>query len=136
MEFYKLERCSIGGSQGRLFTTQMTELYEDYAEFYQRYAGITYDCSDPEEPAFDVDQAKFEQKVTDVDQRVATIVCAAMDDCHTPESCYKLILLLGSLLDRPVVKEAFEKKYSVYTKLIESDFEHVKVREIIQNLIS
>ena len=46
-----------------------------------------------------------------------------MDDCHTPESCYKLILSLGSLIERPSIKAQFDPKYLAYAKMIEEDFE-------------
>lgn len=126
-EFYKLERCDIGGSKGRVLSTNIAEMYEDYMNFYQKFAGIPYDCTDPEDDSYDQDKEKMVEKVGDMDQRLATMLCEAVDDCHTPESCYKLMLVLGSIIDRPVIKADLEAKYPKYVEMIERDLDHIKV---------
>lgn len=112
---------------GRVLSSKLQDMYEEFTEFFQKFASIPYDCSDPEDDAFDIDEQKFHDKIADMDQRLSKIICTAMDDCHTPESCFKLILVLGNLLERPIIKSDFEPKYAQYVKMIEDDIDHIKV---------
>ncbi len=127
VEFYKLERIDIGGNKGKFLSAKIAELYNEFMDFFQRFGGLQYDCSDPEDDSFDVDEKLFEDKVLDVDQRLSAICTQAFDDCHTPESCYKLILTLGSLVDRPLIKQDLEPKYPEYVALMDKDMVNIKV---------
>ena len=126
-EYYKLERVDFGGSKGRFLTAQVQEVYEEFLEFYQQYNSIQYDVGDPEDDSFAEDYEKFKEKSKDNDQRLAAICVNAFDDCHTPESVYKLIMVLASLLDRSAIWEDLEPKFPQYIKMIEKDFDTVKV---------
>jgi len=106
-------------------------MYEDYTTFYQKFAGIPYDCTDPEDETYEEDKEKMLEKVGDIDKRLSTILCEAMDDCHTPESIYKLILVLGPIVDRPIIKTDFDQKYPKYVRMIEKDLEHIKVMTLM-----
>ncbi|CAG7732677.1 unnamed protein product [Allacma fusca] len=125
-EYYKLERVDFGGSKGRYLTAQVQEIYNEFLEFYQKYSAIQYDVSDPEDDSFVPDYEAFQEKVEDIDQRLAAVCVNAFDDCHTPESVYKLVQVLGSLLERPAIKNDIEPKYPEYIKMLEKDFDTVK----------
>ena len=135
-EYYKLERVDFGGSNGRSLTSQIQEIYAEFLEFYQKYGSLTYDVSDPEDDTFDKDYNEtFKERIMDNDHRLAAICVNAFEDCHTPESIFKLITILGTLLDRPVIKKDMEPKMPEYVKMIEADFEMIIVSGRILKLI-
>lgn len=68
MEFYKLERIDIGGDKGKYLSNVIKEIYDEFTGFYQKFGGITYDCSDPEDESFSADEKQFFDKVLDIDQ--------------------------------------------------------------------
>ena len=44
--------------------------------------------------------------------KLAAILCQAFDDCHNLESAFKLISIVGTVLERPKIKEEFTHKYT------------------------
>lgn len=122
-----MERIDIGGNKGKWLSAKIQECYFQFQEFYQKFGGLQYDCSDPEDDSFVEDEKLFQDKVCDIDQRMSAICTQAFDDCHTPESMYKLILALGSLSERDLVKQDIEPKYPEYALMIDKDLSVVKV---------
>jgi dynein heavy chain len=127
VEFYKLERIDIGGNKGKYLSAKVQECYTQFQEFYQKFGGIQYDCSDPEDDSFLADEKLFRDKVLDIDQRISAICTQAFDDCHTPESTYKLILALGTLVERPIIEADIKPKYPEYALMIDRDLAAIKV---------
>ncbi|ODN03963.1 Dynein beta chain, ciliary [Orchesella cincta] len=134
VEFYKLERIDFGGNKGKYLSAAVEHLYNDFTEFYQKYSGIQYDCSDPEDDSFDPDYKIFEEKVADMDQQLSAIFVRGFETCDTPESVSKLITTLGGLLDRPIIKQDFEAKLPLYTAML--DDELAKIKEMFDKVIA
>lgn len=51
-----------------------------------------------------------------MERRLGSIACQAFDDTSGSEAAFKLIFVLGSLLERPIIARDFESRY---LKLIE-----------------
>ena len=49
---------------------------------------------------FHIDLMKFKERIYDMDRRLGSIIAQGFDDCNGTESAFKLIILLGPLLDR------------------------------------
>lgn len=53
--------------------------------------------------------------------KLAAILCQAFDDCHNLESVFKLISIVGSVLDRPKIKQEFTNKYSEILMMLDEE---------------
>lgn len=126
-EFYKLEKIEFGGDKGKLLGTKVHDIYNEFIEYYQKFASITYDCSDPEDDSFHQENLGFLDKVRDIDQRLSALITQAFDDCHTPESMYKLIVTLGQLLERNIIIADVLPKLPNYTYLLQHDLDLIQV---------
>lgn len=63
----------------------------------------------------------FQQRILDLDIKLAGIFCQAFNDCHSLESAFKLINILGSVLDRPKIKQAFTDNYKDLLKMLDEE---------------
>lgn len=70
------------------------------------------DCLDPDDKSFNEDFLKFQDRILELDLKLAAILCQAFDDCHNLESAFKLISIVGTVLERPKIKEEFTHKYT------------------------
>lgn len=53
--------------------------------------------------------------------KLAAILCQAFDDCYNLESVFKLINIVGSVLDRPKIKEEFTNKYTDILQMLDEE---------------
>lgn len=100
---------------------KITTIYTDFNQYFSSFAAKTYDVLDPDDPTFDQDFALFQQRILDLDMKLAAILCQAFDDCHNLESVFKLISIIGSVLDRPKIKEEFINKYSEVLSMLDEE---------------
>lgn len=103
------------------------ELHSDFIQFYDTYANIAYDYSDPLDVRFDEDFDAFREKVDHVDMRLSSILVIGFEASDTPESLYKLITTMGTLLERPIVKADFQKQYPIYVAMLDRELAKIKV---------
>lgn len=121
IEFLKLEKVEIGGLKGRQLSGKITTIYTDFNQYFASFAAKTYDVLDPDDSTFNQDFALFQQRILDLDMKLAAILCQAFDDCHNLESVFKLISIVGSVLDRPKIKEEFTNKYSEVLSMLDEE---------------
>lgn len=112
IEFLKLEKVEIGGIKGRQLSGRITAIYLEFNQYFAAFASKTYDVLDPDDNTFNTDFADFQARILELDMKLAAILCQAFDDCHSLESVFKLISIVGSVLDRPKIREEFTNKYS------------------------
>lgn len=119
IEFLKLEKVEIGGLKGRSLSSRITAVSVEFNQYFTIFASKTYDVLDPDDPSFKNDFVNFQDKILELDLKLAAILCQAFDDCHNLESVFKLINIVGSVLDRPKIKEEFTNKYSEIIKMLD-----------------
>ncbi|NXU59271.1 DYH17 protein, partial [Turnix velox] len=127
IEFLKLEKAEVGGVRGNLLGTQVFRIYEEVSELSKTFADCKYDPLDPSEEQLNVEFAEFQQKIEDVDKRLATILCQAFDDCHCLASAVKLVHMFSSLLERPRIKAEVSPYYLSMLEMFRVELEQVKV---------
>lgn len=121
IEFLKLEKVEIGGLKGRQLSSKITAIYADFNQHFASFAAKNYDVLDPDDSTFTQDFEVFQQRILELDMKLAGIFCQAFDDCHNLESVFKLINIVGSVLDRPKIKQAFTDKYSNVLKMLDEE---------------
>ena len=75
---------------------------------------------------FLTDYAEFKARVSDIDQRMGTMVCIAFEECSCCSSAFKLIEMLGSLLERPLVSCDFQPKYAKLLTMFNKELDNAK----------
>ncbi|EDW38589.1 GL12690 [Drosophila persimilis] len=121
IEFLKLEKVEIGGLRGRQLSTRITDVYVEFNQYFTAFASKSYDVLDPDDHEFDEDFKGFQTRILELDMKLAAILCQAFDDCHNLESIFKLISIVGSVLDRPKIKEEFTQRYAEIVRMLDDE---------------
>ncbi|XP_036766314.2 dynein axonemal heavy chain 17 [Manis pentadactyla] len=127
IEFLKLEKIELGGVRGNILGSQIAQIYSEVFELVKVFADCKYDPLDPGDPSFDDDYADFENKIQDLDRRLATIFCQGFDDSNSIESCAKLLHMCGGLLERPLILAEVVPRYLVMLQLFDAELDNTKV---------
>uniref|UniRef100_A0A1I8JH23 DHC_N2 domain-containing protein n=1 Tax=Macrostomum lignano TaxID=282301 RepID=A0A1I8JH23_9PLAT len=90
------------------------------------FSDKSYDVLDPLNKEFMDDYNYFHQQIEDIDRRLASIVCQAFDDCSGPESAFRLIDILSTLVERPLIKAEFDQKYPLLIKMLDREMDNAK----------
>lgn len=90
IEFLKLEKVEIGGLKGRALSARITGVSVEFNQCFSVFASKTYDVLDPDDPTFKEDFVKFQDRILELDLKLAAILCQAFDDCHNLESVFKV----------------------------------------------
>ncbi|KAJ8318719.1 LOW QUALITY PROTEIN: hypothetical protein KUTeg_003810 [Tegillarca granosa] len=126
LEFLKLEKVEFGGIKGKVLSALVLQLFEEFNEQYKVFTERSYDCLDPGSSEFLDDYKNFLDKISDFDRRLATIICQAFDDCSGLESTFKLLDILGSLLERDLIKADFDPNYPKIVALMSAELDKAK----------
>lgn len=127
LEFIKLEKVEFGGIEGRVLSKKCAEVLEDFNSLYIQLGNITYDILDPEDFNIEKDYENFCTQCADFDRRLGAIFSQAFDECYTLESIFKLIAIMGVLVDRPLIGKEVLHKYSRILELFNEELDSVKV---------
>ena len=95
MEFSKLEKIEIGGILGRSLSTRIVNVYKEFQQLFVSFTVRATDALEPDDESFTVDCAKFNESITDLDCKLAAILCQAFDDCGNLESVFKVPYLVA-----------------------------------------
>ncbi|XP_075025374.1 dynein axonemal heavy chain 17 [Calonectris borealis] len=126
IEFLKLEKAELGGVRGNILGSQVFQIYEEVSELIKGFADCKYDPLDPAEEQLNKDFAEFQEKIQDVDRRLATIFCQGFDDCNCLASAVKLVHMFASLLERPLIKAEVSPYYSALLEMFNAELDNVK----------
>ncbi|KAJ8313224.1 hypothetical protein KUTeg_009222, partial [Tegillarca granosa] len=111
----------------RVDTVKVLQMFEEFNEEYKIFTERTYDCLDPNSDEFLNDYNNFTIKIGDFDRRLATIICQAFDDCSGVDSVFKLIDIMGTLVDREVIRKDFDEKYPKIVQLMNTELDMAKL---------
>lgn len=151
MEFSKLEKIEIGGIQGGSLSARIVNVYKEFQHLFVSFTVRSNDALEPDDQSFTENCAKFNESITDLDSKLAAILCQAFDDCGNLESIFKVTILVarvrcspfffsffppaflqliniaGTVLDRPVISKQFTYRYSKILELLNVELTVVEV---------
>lgn len=127
LEFTKLEKVEIGGLRGRGLSTKCNEVFEEFNVLYNVFRNIQYEVLDPGEKSIEDDYEAFTQKCLDLDRRLAAIFSQAFDDCYNLESIFKLVNVIGKLIERTLIRDEVTVKYPIILELLDKELDTVKL---------
>ncbi|KAI5645013.1 dynein heavy chain and region d6 of dynein motor domain-containing protein [Phthorimaea operculella] len=111
LEFQKLEKIEIGGMKGRVLSGQIREISGEFETYFHSFASKSYDVLDPDDGKFNDDFKDFQDNIIDLDLKLSTVLVESFDNCSTLEAIFKLIDIIGSVLERPLIRNEFTAKY-------------------------
>ena len=65
--------------------------------------------------------------MTDMENRLSHIVCSAFNDCSGCESVFKLLEMMGPLIERPLIQKDFCLKYPILLSMYDKELDDAKV---------
>lgn len=127
-EFRKLEKVEIGGLRGRAISRKIQEVFDDFNKLYLRWGSIQYDPLDPDpsEKSFERDRARYQEKTDILERKLAAQFVLAFDECFNVEQLMKLVQILGTLLNRPLILTDIRRKIANIVHLYNNDLNIVK----------
>ncbi|GFR90124.1 dynein heavy chain 17, axonemal, partial [Elysia marginata] len=111
VNFMKLEKVELGGIKGNMLGEQVIDIFQEFDEAFKLFTESKYNPLDSSDPSFLENFHKFNRMMKDFDRRLATIVVKGYYDCTGLESIFKLIDMMGPLLERQLIMEDFNDKY-------------------------
>lgn len=90
LEFSKLEKIEIGGILGRSLSARIISVFKEFQQLFVSFTVRASDVLEPDDESFVVDCTKFAESITDLDSKLAAILCQAFDDCGNLESVFKV----------------------------------------------
>ncbi|KAJ3128700.1 hypothetical protein HK098_003691 [Nowakowskiella sp. JEL0407] len=125
IEFNRLEKVEMGGTKGKILSSQVAQIFTEFTAALSSMAKIKYDILNIALPDFEIDLAKFHTKIRDLDRRIGTIICQAFDDCSGLNNCFRLLESFTGFLGRPMIQKDFEKKYLSLLEMHSQDLDDV-----------
>jgi dynein heavy chain len=126
VEFNRLEKVEVGGTKGKILSSQVAQIFAEFTTAYAGFKQIKYDVLDLQNKEFDTDMSKFQAKIEDLDRRIGTILCQGFEDCTGLHACFRLIESFSGLLSRPRIQHDFESKYFDLLQAYMRDLDDVK----------
>ncbi|CAF3394532.1 unnamed protein product [Rotaria sp. Silwood1] len=106
-EFLRLEKVEIGGVKGKTLSSLVLNIFEQFKEEFEKMSNKKYDPLDPACIEFLDDIAHFKHFLKDMELKLASIINQAFDDSNSLASQFKLISILGSMLERPTIHKGY-----------------------------
>ncbi|KAF6202116.1 hypothetical protein GE061_004514 [Apolygus lucorum] len=121
VEFIKLERVEIGNVKGSIFSSQLVDISQQFMTYFTEFSSKSYDVMNPDDNTFMIDYYAFQANISDLDKRLASILCLAFDDCCNLEGVFKLLEIIGTFLERPLIKHEFNCKFDKIIVMVEKE---------------
>ncbi|KAI8914343.1 dynein heavy chain and region D6 of dynein motor-domain-containing protein [Gorgonomyces haynaldii] len=125
IEFNRLEKIEIGGTKGKILSSQVVQIFTEFQSSLAGFAKVKYDILNIQSNEFELDRKAFLEKITDLERRISTILSQAFDDCSGLYSCFRLLESFGGLLNRVNIQKDFESKYFNMLAMYSEDLDSV-----------
>lgn len=127
LEFGKLEKVEFAGIRGRILSQKCTEIFDEFKSSYNVFGNIQYELLTPEVENIITDYNVFFEKCEELDRRLAAIFEQAFDECYNLESTFKLLNIIGTLIERPIIQEGVAEKLNKIIVMFEEEIDTVKI---------
>ncbi|GLG98383.1 Uncharacterized protein GBIM_04947, partial [Gryllus bimaculatus] len=88
-DYTKLEKVEIGGLTGKMLSTRVIDIANEFNEAFAPFQNITYDPLELSDNTFIKDFEAFKQITNDFDSKLASVFVNAYDDCNNLASLFK-----------------------------------------------
>ncbi|XP_076624613.1 dynein beta chain, ciliary-like [Colletes latitarsis] len=126
-DYLKLERIEMAGLKAKSLLSMVNDIYEEFMKLYHNFGDLPYVVLLPEETQFTQDLEAFFTVVDQFDRRLASIFDQAFTECHNLESLFKLIWIMGSIANRPIIMAQLWHNYEHLIERIDQQFSDIKI---------
>ncbi|RLU17527.1 hypothetical protein DMN91_009762 [Ooceraea biroi] len=126
-EYLKLERLELAGLKGGTLCSRIYDIYEKFVHMYNEFAELQYDILMPEETRFVDRVTSFMAEVERFDRELANLFDQAFSECHNTEIMFKLIWIMGSMSNRPIIMAQLWHNYERLLERIHRHFDDIKI---------
>jgi dynein heavy chain len=124
--FSKLAKIEIGGTKGKTLTTSIVQIYADFTHAIDAIKALGKGILDLENKKFEEAFYEFRNRIKELDRRLGSIIVQGFEDASTVSGRFRLLDSFDTLITRPMVGDALEKKNSVLIESIYIDLLEVQ----------
>ena len=112
IQFSKLAKIEIGSTKGKSLSESVHRIHDDFERGVLRVKNIEYDLMDVGRVEFDGCYQGFRHSVKELERRLGSLLCIALDDCPTIYGKFQLLDSFDkNLLDRLIIRDELESKH-------------------------
>ncbi|XP_034662377.1 dynein beta chain, ciliary [Drosophila subobscura] len=107
VQFQQLEKLEIGGLRGKMLTERIRELFNEFKALFEQWSNVDIDLTATAASkwkCFKREQTIFFGRMQLLEQKLATVLLQAFEQCHSWMHLLKLSLMFGCLLQRCAVQ--------------------------------
>lgn len=123
----RLEKVEFGGVKGKALSARVVIIFEEFKTEFEKFGNKKYDPLEPSSDEFKADYDEFCKFTLDLDRRLSSTICQGFDDCNSLQSVFKLITILGNLLERKTIATDFDPKYYILGEMLEAEMDAAKL---------
>lgn len=94
MQYKELEKIEISGLAGPTLTSIIRKIYDEFLAVLNHFYNENYNLVDIHDNAFLQDYVVFSDHISDMDNKLATVVRKSIENCHNLDSTLKASQLL------------------------------------------
>ncbi|ALC45571.1 CG41497 [Drosophila busckii] len=106
VQFQQLEKLEIGGLRGKLLTERIKAIFAEFKLLFEQWTNVDIDLTAPAAhkwKCFKREQVIFFGRMQLLEQKLATVLLQAFEQCHSWMQLLKLTHMFGCLLQRNTV---------------------------------
>ncbi|KAH8326498.1 hypothetical protein KR067_009278 [Drosophila pandora] len=107
VQFQQLEKLEVGGLRGKLLTDRVREIFAEFKVLFEQWSNVDIDLTATQASkwrCFRREQALFFGRMQLLEQKLATVLLQAFEQCHSWTHLLRLTLMFGGLLYRSAVQ--------------------------------
>jgi dynein heavy chain len=124
--FTKLAKIEIGGTKGKTLTTSIAQIFSDFNQAIDTIRGLGKGILDLENKRFEEAFYEFRNRIKELDRRLSSIVVQGFEDASTVIGRFRLLDSFDTLISRPIVADALEKRHVALIEAIDHDLKEVQ----------
>lgn len=90
LQYKELEKIEFSGPAGPLLTSTIRKIYDEFLTVLNHFYNENYNLMDINDDAFLQDYVIFVDHITDMDNKLATVVRKTIENCHNLDSTFKV----------------------------------------------
>ncbi|XP_017082814.2 dynein heavy chain 17, axonemal [Drosophila eugracilis] len=107
VQFQQLEKLEVGGLRGKILTERVREIFGEFKVLFEQWSNVDIDLTATvasKWKCFRREQALFFSRMQLLEQKLATVLLQAFEQCHSWTHLLRLTLMFGCLLQRDAVR--------------------------------
>ncbi|XP_071347222.1 dynein axonemal heavy chain 17-like isoform X2 [Trachinotus anak] len=127
LQLYQLDQVLLAGVSGSMWTDVVQDLYQDFLRHVTALSDCHYDPTDPDDQSFELHLDQFQVQVSDLDRRMVSVLCRALENCSVSSSAAKLVSMFRFVLDRPLIQDQVRPYLSQLVEMVLKELDETEL---------